>query len=173
MTIGDLVKEYRDNNKISVEEFAKKCGLSKGYISMLENKVNPRNNKEIVPTLTTLKKISSGMGIDVDKLLSALDKNQEVSISFLEVQKESRKNFAKQWNIQFFENKMLEAFSQLNDDNKERSITYTENLLANQKLEEALIPLAAHASPNAIPENQEADIALIKQRKAALDKGGD
>ena len=43
MTIGDFVKIYREENDMSMEEFAKLCGVSKGYISMLENNTNPRN----------------------------------------------------------------------------------------------------------------------------------
>ena len=81
MTVGDIVKQYRESHQMSMDEFSKKSGLSKGYISMLENKVNPRNNKVIVPTLTTLQKIARCMNIDVDDLLAALDRNQEVSIS--------------------------------------------------------------------------------------------
>ena len=38
MTIGDFVKIYREENDMSMEEFAKLCGVSKGYISMAENK---------------------------------------------------------------------------------------------------------------------------------------
>ncbi len=56
MTLGDLVREYREKYNISMDEFSKMCELSKGYISMLENNINPRNNKPIAPTLPTIKK---------------------------------------------------------------------------------------------------------------------
>lgn len=76
---------------------------------------------------------------------------------YLQKQKDSRKQFAKQWNIQFFEKKMLESFSQLSDENKEKSISYTENLLSNQKLEEELTLNAAH---------ERTDIELTPEGKA-------
>lgn len=40
MTLGDLVKNYREKNNITMDEFSKTCSLSKGYISMLENNTN-------------------------------------------------------------------------------------------------------------------------------------
>lgn len=80
MTLGDVLKQYREENKISMDDFAKKSSLSKGYISMLENNINPRNNKPIAPTLPTIKKIAGGMNIDVDTLLKLLDENQNISL---------------------------------------------------------------------------------------------
>lgn len=80
MTLGDILKQYREDNKISMDEFSKKSSLSKGYISMLENNTNPRNNKPIAPTLPTIKKIASGMNMDVDSLLKLLDGEQEISL---------------------------------------------------------------------------------------------
>ena len=81
MTLGDILKQYREQNNISMDEFSKKSSLSKGYISMLENNVNPRNNKPIAPTLPTIAKIANGMCTDVDTLLKLLDDDQQVSIN--------------------------------------------------------------------------------------------
>lgn len=80
MTIGDLVKQYRLDNDVSMDVFSKRSSLSKGYISMLENNINPRNNKPITPTLTTLKKIASGMNTDVDSLLKMMDSTQKINL---------------------------------------------------------------------------------------------
>lgn len=80
MTLGDILKQYREDNKISMDEFSKKSSLSKGYISMLENNTNPRNNKPIAPTLPTIKKIATGMNMDVDSLLKLLDGEQEICL---------------------------------------------------------------------------------------------
>lgn len=82
MTLGDLIKEYRENHNISMDEFSKMCNLSKGYISMLENNTNPRSNKPIAPTLPTIKKISLAMNMDVDSILKALDSNQEIKLDY-------------------------------------------------------------------------------------------
>ena len=80
MTLGDIVKNFRIENNISMEEFSKRTSLSKGYISMLENNTNPRNNKPIAPTLPTLKKIANGMNLDIDNLLKTLDINQAIAL---------------------------------------------------------------------------------------------
>jgi len=80
MTLGDLVKEYREQHNISMDEFSKICKLSKGYISMLENNTNPRSNKPIAPTLPTIKKIALAMDTDVDSILRLLDSDQEISL---------------------------------------------------------------------------------------------
>lgn len=80
MTLGDILKQYRERNEVSMEEFSKQSSLSKGYISMLENNINPRNNKPIAPTLPTIQKIANGMNIDIDVLLKALDSEQEISL---------------------------------------------------------------------------------------------
>ena len=80
MTLGDILKSYRSENSLSMEEFAKKSGINKGYISMLENNINPRNRKPIAPTLPTIQKIADGMGVDIDILLKSLDGNQKISL---------------------------------------------------------------------------------------------
>lgn len=87
----------------------------------------------------------------------------ETNLDLLDIQKEARKRFAMQWNLQFFENKLLKSFSQLNDDNKQKSILYTENLLSNQKMEDELTVQAAHARTDIehTPEGQAHDDAIM------------
>lgn len=81
MTIGNLVKTYRQEHDLPMQEFADRCGLSKSYISMLEKNINPRNNKPIIPTIETYKKIARGMNIDLDSLLKILDSTELVDLS--------------------------------------------------------------------------------------------
>lgn len=49
------------------------CGLSTGYISLIEKEVNPQTGKPMVPTLTVLNKIAKGMGITIDELIATCD----------------------------------------------------------------------------------------------------
>ena len=81
MRIGNIIKEYRLNHDLSMQAFADKCGLSKGYISMLEKGRHPQNNKEIIPSIDTVQKVASAMGITVDKLLEMVDANQPIEIA--------------------------------------------------------------------------------------------
>ena len=46
--------------------------------------------------------------------------------------------------MQDYEKQLLKSFSELTDDNKKKSISYTENLLCGQRMEEALTVKAAH-----------------------------
>ena len=46
--LGDIIREYRLKNEMSMGDFAKKSRLSKPYISMLEANKNSRNGKSIV-----------------------------------------------------------------------------------------------------------------------------
>lgn len=80
MTIGDLVKKYRAEHNLSQKEFGDRCNLSKGYISMLERNINPRNNRPIAPTIETLDQLASGMLMTLDELFDVLG-TENVSLS--------------------------------------------------------------------------------------------
>ena len=43
MTLGDVIKNYRTNYNMSMDMFAKKSGISKAYISLLEKNKHPEN----------------------------------------------------------------------------------------------------------------------------------
>lgn len=84
MNLGKIIKSYREQHNLSLDELSGRCGLSKGYLSMLENGINPRSNRPIAPTLPTLNKISAGMNIDLDALLHSLDSDQNIIVSALD-----------------------------------------------------------------------------------------
>lgn len=75
MRIGLIIQNYRIKNKISMDIFAKKCDLSKAYIGMLEQGVHPKTKKPINPSVDTIKKVASGMGMDFDDLFRMLDED--------------------------------------------------------------------------------------------------
>lgn len=52
---------------------AAQCGLSTGYISLIEKEVNPQTGKAMVPSLVVLNKLAKGMGMPLDNLLSMCD----------------------------------------------------------------------------------------------------
>ena len=81
MELSKIIEQYLKIENVSVEELAKKCGFSKGYISMLKNGINPRSKKPIAPTLKSLEKLAYGMGMDIDNLLIMLNGTQKISLS--------------------------------------------------------------------------------------------
>ena len=80
MILGDLIKEYRIQNNLSLRDFAKKCGLSHTYISALEKNIDYRTGKPIAPTLDSIKFISKGMNLSIEEILKILDDEQEFKI---------------------------------------------------------------------------------------------
>ncbi len=81
MILGDILKEFRTKNKLSMDRFAELSGLTKGYISMLEKNQHPKTKKALLPTIETLEKVAKGMGITVSELISQLDTNQDIAIT--------------------------------------------------------------------------------------------
>ena len=84
MTLGEIISNYRGENQISMDEFAKRAGLSKGYISMLEKNKNPRNNKPIIPSMDTIWKVACAMNMELDEIFPMLDKDLLINISGIE-----------------------------------------------------------------------------------------
>ena len=79
MKLSDLINTYRKEKKLTMQAFADKSGLSKGYISMLENDFKPTNtNKKIIPSLDVFKKLANAMELDINFLLSSVD--SEISL---------------------------------------------------------------------------------------------
>lgn len=81
MTIGEIVKRYREENDLSQRQFAIRCGLSNGYIAMLERNVNPATGKPIIPGIIQVRSIAHAMGMDLDELIRMVDGNVRVSLS--------------------------------------------------------------------------------------------
>lgn len=73
MNLGELIREYREGHSLSQRQFAVNCGLSNGYISMLEKGKNPKTGKPVTPTLHQLKKLADGMGTTMMDMLDRVD----------------------------------------------------------------------------------------------------
>ena len=82
MLLGEYIKEYRTaHNEMSQDAFAKLSGISKGYISMLENNKNPRTKFPISPTIDTYKKVAKAVGITLNELFAIVDSPVDISNS--------------------------------------------------------------------------------------------
>lgn len=80
MTLGDFIKDYRISHKCSMDEFAKRAGMSKAYVSILERNFNPSTGKAAIPSLDTIKRVSIATSTDFNELIAALDNDQEVML---------------------------------------------------------------------------------------------
>lgn len=76
MILGDMIKQYRTETHMSMEQFAQKSGLSKAYVSVLERNYNPVNGKPVVPSLETIKAVSGVIGKEFGEVIALLDGDQ-------------------------------------------------------------------------------------------------
>lgn len=79
MTLGQIIKAYRDENNMSMDDFSKASGLSKAYISQLEKNLNPKTGEPPIPSITSIQKVANGMFMCFDELFSQLDANTKVT----------------------------------------------------------------------------------------------
>ena len=80
MKLGQIIKKYRVSHDMSMDDFAKVSGISKTYISMLENGINKKNGKEIVPTVEYIRKAAKGMFMQFDDLFAMVDGNTQINL---------------------------------------------------------------------------------------------
>lgn len=73
MTLSELICNYRTEHDLSQRQFALKCDLSNGYISMLEKGANPNTGKPMIPTIPKLTKLATGLDMSLTELFDAVD----------------------------------------------------------------------------------------------------
>ena len=81
MYIGEIIKKYRTEHKVSQRAFASRTSLSPSYINTLEKIYNPKTNKPYSVTTDVAKEIANAMNLSIEELLNSLDKNQEFNIN--------------------------------------------------------------------------------------------
>ena len=106
MKLGEYLKKYRAEHKMTMQEMADACGFSKAYVSLLEKGINPTTGKPFSPTLQTLNKIASATGQDIDSLLKSLDSEQLITV------KPAGYTFSNE------EKEMVQGFNSLNTDGR-------------------------------------------------------
>ena len=147
MTVGDRIKELRLKLGLSQVDFADKINVSKQTLYKYENNIITNIPSDKVEAAAKLGNISP----------SYLMAWEGVNWDLLQKQKESRKQFAYAHNIQYFEKRMLDSFSKLNDANKKRSIAYTEKLLSVQEMDDSLTLDAANDRGATAEQKKNAD----------------
>lgn len=81
MKLGAIIKRYRSENNLSQDDIARRSGLSKAYISILERNINPSTGREPVPTMDTIAAVSRAIGEDFDTVYGWIDPDSTVSFS--------------------------------------------------------------------------------------------
>ena len=153
MKLGTLIKTYRTNSKLTMQEFADKAGLSKGYISMLEKNQHPQSQRQLAPSLDTYQKVATAMSISLDELISTLDGDETVRIVT------TNKAMANK-----SEEKLLDLYRQLNESGQSKVCDYTSDLVASGNYSAGFdCQLAAHDRTDVQPsaEERQHDLDLL------------
>ena len=136
MKIGNIIKEYRSSHDLSMQEFADRSGLSKGYISMLERGTHPQNNKEIIPSIDTVQKIASAMGMTIDSLLASVDSDQQIEVAPPSLSEQTDALFIEKYGQAAFDHVM--DYLRLDDRDQGKADGFIASLLDNDKYKRAL-----------------------------------
>lgn len=81
MDLKDILIQYREENKISQREFARRSGLSNAQISILEYGINKQTGRKPTPDIITLKKLADGMGISLQSLFEQIGDSELVNLN--------------------------------------------------------------------------------------------
>lgn len=133
MKLGEVIKQYRLKNDLSQRQFAKMCGISNGYISMLEEGKHPKTGEAIVPSLAMFKKLSAAMGITVNELMSQADES-DVALNlqlFAAPTVEIKTSDLTEGEIA-----LIKVLDKLTDDEQRQVIEFAEFLISKRKNDE-------------------------------------
>ena len=140
MKLGELLKSYRTEHKLSMDAFCELSDLTKGYISMLEKNEHPKSKKPIIPSYETIEKIAKGMQISVESLINMLDDDQEIQINSTPAR---LKSIAPTTSLpdasDLLTQQITDKVVQLTPDNKKIVLRTSEELLESQNEEETKI----------------------------------
>ncbi|RFU60938.1 helix-turn-helix domain-containing protein [Bacillus sp. V59.32b] len=81
--IGDRVKKFREERKMSMTELAEKAGVAKSYVSSLER------NLQTNPSIQFLEKISAVLDVSIDSLLHDEVDTEHLDADWLKIVQEA------------------------------------------------------------------------------------
>ncbi len=125
MKLSDVIIQYRLDHGLSQRQFSQLCGLSNGYISMLENNLNPKTKQPITPSLPQLEKVSRALGISLSELFDIVD---DMPVSLTREAPSSSMTA-----LLPAEADALRSFRQLDSQDQGRALGYMERLLEEPK----------------------------------------
>lgn len=112
MKLGDKIKQFRIEKKLTMQQLADLSGKSKGYISLLEKGINPQTRKPIEPSLEAIQSIAKALNVDLEDLIS--DTEDVIRLPKLN---------------NLIIKKITNITKQLNIENQNKTYQYAKNLL--------------------------------------------
>ena len=93
MKLSDIILQYRTEHNYSIREFAKLCDLSHVQLYFMERGANSKG-QPFTPTVPSLQKLSHGMGITFNELVSICEDLSEFHVPQIDKSKLSPANRA-------------------------------------------------------------------------------
>ena len=124
MKLGDVIYSYRKRNNMSMDEFAKRSGISKAYISLLEKGNHPVSGKPIIPSVKTIKKAAYAMSVNFEELFSSLDQDisvEEITEPQFDISVDGR------WEV------IYNGFRELSEGQQERLLEYFKAIIETER----------------------------------------
>lgn len=141
MTIGERIKQRRLELNLTVDELAKKLGKNRATVYRYES-----NEIENFPT-TTLEPLAKALNTTPAYLMGWESEDEMRSIEQLFLSQKEQVFYAMGSAFSDFEIEHMRKFDSLSRENQTKVVSYTENLLSIQQMEEEqahLIPQATH-----------------------------
>lgn len=160
MTLGDIIKKYRKEHSATMEQVAKLCDITKGYVAMLERNINSKTGKPVKPTIETILKVCGGLRLDVNEVFSLLDDDYVISLPV-------KDNIS----LNQDEEMLLSLYRSLDNLGRKLVIDYTDTLCASRKYK---VSTSSFVNDNAtqydaIAAHERTDIKVTDEMRAADD----
>lgn len=81
MTVGEIIKEYREQHNLSQRKFAAMANITNSYVSVLEMNANPVTGKKIAPTVEVLESVAKAMQMTLDELIYKMGQESQISLT--------------------------------------------------------------------------------------------
>lgn len=144
MTLGDCIREYREEHDMSQRQFADKSGISNAYISMLEKNLNPKTGEPPAASYDVYVKVAAMLRISVHELMEKANESTvfigsgaKMSIEPMVMPIHPDVLAMLDQRISFSENapekKLLDLFRTMADSDKEKLLDYAEYIVDSYK----------------------------------------
>ena len=143
MTLGDCIREYREEHDMSQRQFADKSGISNAYISMLEKNINPKTGEPPAASYDVYVKVAAMLRISVHELMEKADESTvflgsgaKMSIEPMVMPIHPDVLAMLDQRINELENErrqqLLSLFDAMTDENKEKLLDYAQYIMDTQ-----------------------------------------
>ena len=134
MTLGEIIKQYREAHDLSMGDFANLSGMSKAYVSLLERGIDPRTRKAIRPSEKTIRQAANAMGTSAAELSRLLTVSQLAVTLPITINCNTIKTTRRLLENSYPYKKEIEAVArQLNTHQLEQLLQYARFLLSAKK----------------------------------------